>query len=928
LGLVILLHMAWTLTSTAAPVAAPELRTGNYGGNFRFAVNEPGTLDPADYDYPGSMNGPIIGQVFEGLTKLDDDHSPLPAAAQSWVSSDAQNWTFHIRPGARFHNGRQITAQDVVYSWNRVATAGNEWYDAIVAPLLNTATAVSTATLQVTLNQPFAAFPLLLANPYLSIVPSETVGTIDTNPVGSGPFQFQNWTPGDSVVLSHYDGYYAGRPYLDSITYQFYADQGAMYDDYLLGHLDLSPVPADRIDEVVGNPNAIWGNSISLFSYGMKVDWPPFDDVRVRQALNHAVDKRDIVDNVVAGYEVVAEGPVPPGMQGYDPVVSSYPYSPTLALSLLAQAGWTDTNLDGILDDGVGTDLTIEMWHNTSSVNQAVANAMADDFRDIGSSGLGATVVVSDTDVSIYWNNVDLYPMYRQGWFADYPDPFNFLDPFFRTGAHWNHTHYSNVQVDGWLAQTVSTLDTTARQALYGNIETQVQNDTPFINLYYPGAVYVKEENVVGLVIPSWPGTDVIQMERVQIFFQTHDVELQSVLQPKSTALIMPIAPTAKVRNAGSSAETNVPVRCRILQNSIVLYNQTQTIASLSPFAGKFVAFPAWMPPAAGSYTFEFTTLLPGDGAPSNDQRTQVVAVTDVAFYDAYTKDSPSDYGSVPTSYWWQSPDIIVRNQDDGIHLHQDPILGQTNTVYVQVRNIGNATITDGYVNVYWHEPSAAIVCGDWALINPSPVPVGTLMPGQSTWVKAFWVPTIEGHTCLFSRSWSSHDLVTYECDVPWDNNIAQRNVEVVELGGGGLRALAQTGQASVVFEVTNVRDLPAAVDLIVERGTFPMTGTLELEFSQDLFSRWQTAGGTVVGGAVVPGTTRIAVTHPVSTTVVGLPLGVREAQQVRMHLTGPPAAEFALYVSERIEGDIVGGMSYRTEIQWTLYLPLAMRNY
>ena len=142
------------------------------------------------------------------------------------------------------------------------------------------------------------------------------------------------------------------------------------------------------------------------------------------------------------------------------------------------------------------------------------------------------------------------------------------------------------------------------------------------------------------------------------------------------------------------------------------------------------------------------------------------------------------------------------------------------------------------------------------------------------------------------------------------------------------MRSLAQTGHASVVFEVSNVYDLPAPVDLIVERGTFPITGTLVLEFSRDLFSRWQAAGGTVERGAVIPGTTRISVTHPVSTTIVGLPLGVRETQRARMYLGGPSGAEFEMRVAERIHGAVVGGLTYRTEIPWTVYLPVVLRNY
>jgi hypothetical protein len=162
---------------------------------------------------------------------------------------------------------------------------------------------------------------------------------------------------------------------------------------------------------------------------------------------------------------------------------------------------------------------------------------------------------------------------------------------------------------------------------------------------------------------------------------------------------------------------------------------------------------------------------------------------------------------------------------------------------------------------------------------------------------------------------------------VPWDNNLAQRNVEVVELGNGGMLSVHPEGQATVLFQVTNVRVLPTPVDLIIERGTFPSTGMVVLEFGDDLFSRWLAeTGGNVIGGNIIPGTTQISITDPISTTIIGLPMGVRETQQARMYLTGSPTDEFALHVSASIEGDIVGGMTYRTEFPWTVYLPTLMR--
>ena len=146
-----------------AALASPRPE-GNYGGSFRFADYEPLSLDPIDVDF-GSGSSAVVRQVFEGLTRWDDDLSTQPAIALSWTSSDAQNWTFHLRPGVRFHNGRLVTAQDVVYSWDRLAASGNEWYEYLVGSRLSAVTAVNTDTVEVALSEPFASLPSVLALP-------------------------------------------------------------------------------------------------------------------------------------------------------------------------------------------------------------------------------------------------------------------------------------------------------------------------------------------------------------------------------------------------------------------------------------------------------------------------------------------------------------------------------------------------------------------------------------------------------------------------------------------------------------------------------------------------------------------------------------------------------------------------------------------
>ena len=701
-----------------------------------------------------------------------------------------------------------------------------------------------------------------------------------------------------------------------------------MYEDFLQGGLDLSPVPDDRISEVSGDPDAIFVTRLALYYYGMKVDRPPFDDARVRQALNYAVDRQDIVENVAAGYQVVAEGPIPPGMQGYDPPIPDYSYDPTRALDLLAQAGWTDTDFDGVLDKGPGSDLEIELMHNTSDGHSMIAQFIQQCLQDIGGAGLGARVTVSDTDSSTYYDNLDTYPFFRMGWLPDYPDIDNFVSPLFHSAGEQNYTHYADPEVDAWLEQARTTIDGwTTRRSMIEQIETKVLDDAPILSLFYPGKVYVQSEDVLGLVIPPWR-LDFIQMEKVQLSQNDHDVMVQAILYPKESVLAgEPMTPVVKVRNAGRYDEENVTVRCRILQGGTEVYDETWTISLLGTSDTWSTSGPYDINPSGVRCTIECSTLLPGDEDTSNDLKSHDFAVTEDAFYDAYIRDNAVDDGSICTDLAWQSPDIWNRHQRDGVHRHQDPILGQTNYVYVRVRNIGNTPIPGGTLEFYYHDPSAAIRCGDWALLGDID-PTWFRYDDFTVWTA--WVPHRTGHTCLLARFSSPGDPVSAECDVACDNNLAQRNVEVVTLDEAALarRPSAGSGQTSATFEVGNPYDLPAPVDLIVERGTFPATGTLELEFSRALFARWQDAGGIVQGGVAVPDTARISVTHPVSTTVFSLPLGVRETQQARMYLAGPVGAEFDLHVSERIHSHVVGGITYHTPIPWTIYLPLVLKGH
>jgi oligopeptide transport system substrate-binding protein len=481
------------LVATGGSVAAP---VGVYGGEFRFGVIwEPNSLDPILLP---SM--PIVlGQIFEGLLTFDEDLNLVPAIATSWETMDAQTFIFTLRNDVYFHNGRQLTAQDVVYSWERLNP-----------DILSDVVAVNSTTLSVTLDYPKIQWLYELPTAPYSVVPSETVSTIDWHPVGSGPFRFDSWTPGVAISLIANTNYYAGRPYLDRLVFPFYADEDAMYAAFQAGELDWSEVPDSEIANLSGDPNLVLHNRVGWTWVWMTLHLTPTNQIAVRRALNYAINLPDVINgtNAVApGYYPQADSIVPPGLQGYDPVLStSYTYSPSLALELLYSAGYTDTApSDGVLDDGKGNDLTIELWTNAGhTARETAASLIADDWQDIGDSGIGISVTTVFTEWDTFLGNIfgKTMPAYIVG-FSATPNPYEIFDVLFRTGAPFNNMGYSDAQVDAWLDQSMTTISLAERHALYQQIEERVLGDAPIMPLWYGGNAYIKAACVNGLVVPA-----------------------------------------------------------------------------------------------------------------------------------------------------------------------------------------------------------------------------------------------------------------------------------------------------------------------------------------------------------------------------------------------------------------------------------------
>ena len=568
-------------------------------------------------------------------------------------------------------------------------------------------------------------------------------------------------------------------------------------------------------------------------------------------------------------------------------------------------ANWLDYDLDGRLDlFVVNRDDQNRLYHNNGdgTFTDVAPGAGVADRRDSDGSTIGDYDNDGDPDIFV------VSGIWGQG------TP-NFL---FRNGTGAGSAHWLKVRLQGVISNRTGI---GARVRVYAGglmLTRQIAGSTGYMSQDAPEALFGLG-SVAGPVVVevTWP-SGIVQTLPEQSVDQAllvqepprdqHDVALFAINQPKGQAAQgSTIAPQATVRNQGTLAETDVPVRLVIALGGNPVYDQTVVVPVIESLRDAVVTFPNFTFTTVGQYRFTFTTLLPGDQDPSNDQKEQLVQVSP-SWVDVWTKDYAGDTGNVPTTDWWQSPDLWVRRQNDGGLVHQDPVAGVLNYVYVRVRNRGNVAATNVSVDTYWHGPAVGIICGDWNTIGSTTV--SSLPAGGSSIVVMPWVPTRSGHTCLHDVVYNTADPVSSPCNVPGDNNIEQRNVEIL---ARPVRAGASPSSIdNAIFQIANVFAQPASVDVALTRGNFPLSGSMVLELAPELFDRWFAAtGGDVDGGQADPVSRTIVLTDPVSATVRGLPMYAEEQSTATLVLASSQAAAFTIEIAERIDGQAVGGSVY-----------------
>jgi len=507
--------------------SAPLTGEAPVGGTYRRPLgNDPTSLDPARInDYYAVA---VANQVFDGLVEFDVHLNVVPALAQSWsASTDGLIWTFTLRRGVKFHNGREVVAGDVVYSLSRLLDpavgARRRWFlDKVkgtdtfgVNPHegLEGIQAVDRYTVQITLSEPFAPFISSLGLPHLAIVPQEEVERsgkdFGVTPIGTGPFRLLQWTRGREIILEANEHYYRGRPALDGVRFVIFPGNamGDMIRAFEGGELEECLLPPDRRQELLESKKyfVIRKPTLSLLLLGFNLEHSPFNQLEVRQAFNYAIDKVRINRDIRSDRFVVARGILPPGMPGYNPEVEGYDYELGKAKALLRQAGYPE-----------GKNLSPIIW--ASSVKSAVSRQ---DYKAVQQSlaNIGAELDLREFDD---WPSFQQalqrgeLQMFRYAWLADYPDPDNFLYSLFHSQSTDNYFHYRNQTVDRLLDDARKETNDLQRVKLYREAEQLILKDAPAIILLHYTYEGLFQPYVAGIEVSAL-GDPYIQMGKIRI---------------------------------------------------------------------------------------------------------------------------------------------------------------------------------------------------------------------------------------------------------------------------------------------------------------------------------------------------------------------------------------------------------------------------
>jgi peptide/nickel transport system substrate-binding protein len=528
-----------TATRPAEPTPTPPPSGPVKGGPVKVALyQEPKTLNPYLVNQGAATR--VMKTILEGLLGIDPEGnyypvlaSEVPTLENGGISADGLQVTYRLRSNVKWSDGEPVSAQDVVFTWNAIMNTDNQVITRSGYDKIESVEAADDTTVVIrftTLYAPFLTlFEYVLPEHVLGDLPDMNNADFNRSPIGTGPFMVEEWAPGDYITLVANSQYReVGKPYLDQLIFKVVPSRETGVAMLRTGEVDVMwDLVADQIPQIEGDENLnpwispsinIERLILNLSKPGEPADpavpHPALGDLRVRQAINAAIDKQQIVDVLLHGQARLINSPIPIGWAADDSTPPSE-YDPEAAKELLEQAGWVDTDGDGIRDkDGQPLQLTI-MSTSGNSLRERVEQVLQGQLKAVG-----IDLQINNVASSVLFGkwadnaprargNFDIL-LYSTGPKID-PDPH--LYGYFHSsqipteengGKGANYSRYSNPEVDTVLGAARNSPDLGTRRAEYQKMAQLIAQDLPHLMLYARLNINVFRSNVAGYTVNAW----------------------------------------------------------------------------------------------------------------------------------------------------------------------------------------------------------------------------------------------------------------------------------------------------------------------------------------------------------------------------------------------------------------------------------------
>lgn len=455
-----------------------------------------------------SASGEISGYIFNGLTKYDKNIRITGDLAESWdISPDGLKITFHLRKGVKWHDGTEFTSDDVVFTYRTVTNPDIPTpYSSIYGPV-EKIEAPDKYTVRITYKEPYAP---ALESWGMGIMPKHylegkdlTSPEINRNPIGTGPYKLKEWVTGQKIVLEAFDDYFEGKPNIDKVVARIIPDTATMFLELKFGGIDFMGLTPPQY-KLQANTE-FFNKYFQKFRYpsfgytylGYNLLNPLFSDKRVRQAIAHAINKKEIIAGVLMGYGTPCTGPFPPESWAYNPSVRDYEYNPDKAIHLLAEAGWKK-NREGILEkNGKRFSFTV-LVNQGNEARLKTAQIIKEQLKKIG---IEMNIKVLEWQAMLHeFIDKKRFEAVIMGWtLSRDPDIYDIWHSSKTKEGEFNFISYKNEEVDRLLIQGRQTFDIEKRKKIYHRIHEILADEQPYLFLYVPDALPVLHKRFKGV---------------------------------------------------------------------------------------------------------------------------------------------------------------------------------------------------------------------------------------------------------------------------------------------------------------------------------------------------------------------------------------------------------------------------------------------